>query len=263
MADYYNANELRASSSAFQWGKLTFTDYKTGCLRKILIQSRAVQSPIQEKYAILGDLNEKRHEERIAASGKRYLREYGFKTPINIKGIDQEITLSGHVDFVYIDENDKPYALDELKSVSSKNSYYRLIKSGTYLTENLAQTVNYMVNVKVTEARLIYTYYEAKKDTEEYQQKDERIYAVHIDDYGRVHIDGEPSRWTVYDQLAHRFAAARAIATETVAERPHLWDAVFASPCAYCPFAEACDKWDQGVIEGAAAFVEYSKSLTI
>lgn len=253
MGAYYNPNELRASSSGFAWGRMIFTTYKTACLRKILVQSRGTESSINPKYTEIGAYNEERHERRLRDDGIHFIREQEFKTPV--AGVPS-ITLSGHVDFVHLDDDGIATSLDELKSVSSPNSYRSIIKRGDYLIENLAQTVNYMVNVSVTKARLIYTYYEQKV------QKDERIFHVVIDDFGRIHVDGEPTRFTVHDQLAHRYAAANAIATGDVAQRPHLWDAPFASPCGYCPFASMCNDWDTGVIEDKEIFVNKCKGVS-
>ena len=79
------------------------------------------------------------------------------------------------------------------------------------------------------------------------------------DEVGRIFVDGEPTRFTVGDQLYHRILAARHIAACQVGPRPVLWDAMFASPCAYCPFSKVCDAWDQGEIESPTSFVEIAK----
>lgn len=244
------------------WGRLVFTDYKTGCLRKILIQSRGTESKIDPKYVTVGALNEQLHEERLRSQRLTYHREFEFKTPVAQQNSDNTspVTLSGHVDFVHTNADGVPVSIDELKSISSVNSYRKIIKNGQYLTENLAQIIAYMVNVRVVKGRLIYTYYGDIVD-KGWTAIDSRTFLVEIDDFGRIHVDGKHTRWTVGDQLAHRTAAARVIATGEVAERPNLWDAPFVSPCGYCPFRDACDRYDRNEIEGSDAFVSYAQSL--
>ena len=253
MAAYYEPNQLRASSSAFQWGSLTFTTYKTGCLRKILVQSRNVQAPVAKKYGDLGSINEDRHATRLDALGVVYQREVAFK-----EDLGSGVHLSGHADFVHY-ENGKTVGVDELKSVQSKNVRREVIKKGLYNVENLAQLVSYMSAMDVLQGRLIYSYYEHVSDV--WTCIDERIFAVTIDEHYRIFVDSKPTQYTVFDLYAHQKAAADVIATGRVADRPANWDAAFISPCGYCPFASACDAWDQNAIESKEAFVEHCKNL--
>lgn len=258
--DYFNPNEFRASSSAFMWGQTVFTDYKTGCLRKILIQSRNHQATIDPKYGILGKINEDRHEARLIKEGTKFLREVEFKSKVPMV---PSINLSGHADFILIDPlNINPYCVDELKSVTSKNVRRNVIKNGEYGTENLAQLVTYMAEAKVTKGRLIYTYYEQDTNNQQYYAVDERTFNVTIDDFGKIAVDSNPTQYSFNDVLAHRVAAARTIENGEVAQRPYRWELNFVSPCQWCPFKQACDKFDAGEIEGTDAFVEYAKTCS-
>lgn len=259
MADYYNPNELRMSSSAFAWGDLVFTDYKSGCLRKILIQSMAVQAPVKAKYTELGDLNEKRREDQLKKEGKLYQREVTYSHPIRLF---ESINKSGHLDFLICDSNSNPEHIEELKSVQSTNIRKRVIKDGNYLTENLAQTVNYMMEAKVSRAKLIYTFYKKDKKTEKLEPEDERIFRVSVDDYGRIFVDKKPTQFTVQDLIAHEHAAARVIRDKIVwPDRPFRGEIPFVGSCHWCPFKKACSAYDSGSIEGTTAFVEFAKSL--
>ena len=166
------------------------------------------------------------------------------------------VTLTGHVDFLILNDDGEAVAIEELKSVTSKNTHRNVIKNGNFVIENLAQTVAYMVAMRVVKAKLIYTYYE--EDGGELHAQDERTFKISIDNFGRIFVDDLPTRYTVQDYLAHRNAAAIAVSTGRVPQRPHAWDAPFGSPCAYCPFSKACDDWDKGVIESDEAFVELS-----
>ncbi len=257
MSDYFNVNEFRASSSAFQWGEMVFTDYKTGCLRKILLQSKEQQATIDPKYGILGKINEDRHEARLISEGKKYIREFEFKTSIPSV---PEVYFSGHMDFLLL-ENTFPVSVDELKSVTSKNVKRTVIKNGEYNTENLAQTVAYMGEAKVPKARLIYTFYEVDTNNNNYYATDERIFNVGVDDFGKITVDSKPTQFTFNDVLAHRVASAKVIRDSVVAQRPYRWELNFVSPCTFCAFKEACDKFDSGEIVGTDAYVSYAKSI--
>lgn len=257
MGDYYRPNELRASSAAFAWGELVHTKYKTGCIRKILVQSRDVRPDIDEKYKIIGLQNEERHAARLTKEGRKFIREHEFNRPIsNVPGIN----LSGHMDFL-VHNGLTPAFVDELKSVSSKNVRRETIKNGNYSPENLAQLVTYMSEAKVANGRLIYTFYEQDTNNLNYYPTDERTFNVTIDDFGKIAVDLKPTQYHFNDVLAHQTLAARAIRDGTVGPRPYLWDMPFVSPCTYCPMKGACDKYDQGAIESTNAFVEYAKQL--
>lgn len=257
MGNYYEPMQLRASSSAFMWGRLTFTTYKTGCLRKILLQSREVQAPVAKKYGDLGTINEDRHAARLEREGVFYIREAPFK-----EDIGNGVHLSGHADFVLCGssyDDMRPKSVDELKSVQSKNVRREVIKKGFYNVENLAQLVCYMSAMDVLEGRLLYTYYE--KVGEEWTAMDERIFAVAIDEHYRIFVDLKPTQYTVFDLYAHQKAASEVIAKGTIADRPNNWDAPFVSPCGYCAFKSACDAYDSNAIEGTESFVQQCRNL--
>jgi hypothetical protein len=110
-----------------------------------------------------------------------------------------------------------------------------------------------MTLAEVQLGRLIYTYYEPILQADgsvKYVAMEERIFTVAIDDFGRIHVDSNPTKYTIHDLYAHQVQAAEAIATGKIADRPLGWDAVFGSPCGYCPYAGACKAYDAGEIEG-------------
>lgn len=246
----------RASSSAFAWGRQIHTKYKTGCLRRILMASRTPAPDIHPKYVLVGKLNEDRHAARTAGW---FIREQRFE-----RELSHGVTLAGHADFVHYDVyTGKPDSVDELKSVQSKTTRRDVIRNGVWITENLAQLVCYMTLAEVVNGRLIYSFYEPVDDgvgedgkpKVKYVCTEERFFAVAIDDFGRIHVDSNPTKYTIHDLYAHQVQAAEAIATGKLADRPLGWDTVFGSPCGYCPYAAACDAHDSGLIEGTDAFV--------
>lgn len=260
MADYFSPDTVRASSSAFAWGDMIFTDYASGCLRKILLQSRGVEKPFLAKYTDVGALNEARHENNLQlAPGMTYKREVEFVHVISDrdKGL---IYLKGHADFVHYNIAGRAVCVDELKSVQSKNKRLQYIRKGVWNTENLAQLVCYMSAFGVTHGRLIYTFWEADK-LGDMVATEERILLVTIDDFGRILVDSKATKYTVYDLYAHQSQAADALKGAKVMQRPLNWDAPFVSPCAYCAFAKACDAYDNCTIESSEAFVNFAKEI--
>lgn len=261
MADYYNPNELRMSSSGFAWGTLVFTDYKSACLRKILIQSMAVQAPIDPKYTELGMVNEERRANQLTRDGKIFDREVTHSHSIPLF---ESINKSGHIDFVIRDNYGNVSYVEELKSVQSTNVRKKVIKDGNWVTENLAQTVGYMMEARVTKGKLIYTFYKKDKKSGKLEPEDERTFRVHIDDYGRIFVDQKPTQFTVQDLIAHEHAAAMVIRDKLVwPDRPFRGEIPFVGACHFCPFKKACSAYDSGSIEGATAFVEFSKQLLV
>lgn len=260
MAFYWNPFEFRLSSSAFLWGRLVFTDYNTGCFRKILLQSLNVSKSVASKYEMLGKINEDRHErllqERGLVADVHYQREVEIKRK---SARTPEVTISGHADFVYKDPaTGRITAVDELKSVTSKNVRREVIGKGFFKTENLAQLVAYMGEFDVTQGALVYTYYE-QDAYGEYEALDSRTFSVEIDEYGRIIVDTKPTEFTAYDVIAHRNAAVTVIGAQTVLDRPYRHDAPFVGACHWCPFKAICDRYDSGEIESTAAFVEKAR----
>jgi hypothetical protein len=251
MAEYHIENNLRMSSSGFLWGTLVHTTYKTACLRKVLLQSQTIQGPVDSKYRDLGQKNEDRHAERLTKAGRRFQREVEFIRPTHSR---PAVSTSGHCDFLVLHGEGSPWRIDELKSVSSQNVARKVIRDGSYPVENLAQTVRYMVEAKVVHGRFIYTQWKKGEPV------DERIFRLHIDDYGRIAVDDLPTQFVVYDLLAFEDAAAEVIEERIVWDRPFRGEIPFAGACHWCPFKTACDAWDAGSIKGTDAFVDFAKS---
>lgn len=251
--DYWIPYNLRASSSAFAWGQQVFTDFNTGCLRKILLQSLQVTETVASKYGKLGAENEERHAKRLFESVQlgSYERERSFSRPI-----DHKVTLSGHIDFVIKDATDHAVRIDELKSVQSPNQYRQIVKHGKYKLENLAQTVAYMGESRVQHGHLIYTYY---KEGAGGSPTDERIFDVAIDRFGRIGVDSQPTQFHYQDVLAHQAAAAHVIAKKEIGPRPFDGERLFTGACGYCAFKGACDRYDSGTVRGLEAFVDLAR----
>jgi hypothetical protein len=252
-------NKLYGSSSAFLWGRVVFTDNKTGCLRNILLQSQGVrEGSIAQKYIDIGNMNEERYEKHLKDSGIKYDREFVIKQSVPAV---PSVYVSGRVDFIrYLDSG---AVVDELKATESKTKLREVIKNGQWVTENLAQLVGYMVALKTSLGRLTYGYYEVPKGKKAHEFKLERAFEVLIDDAGRICVDSAPTQFTVHDQIAHTNAAARVIQSGEIWDRPYLWSVPFKSPCQWCPFKASCDAYDAGQIKDLTEFVKSAKAALL
>lgn len=234
------------------WGRLVFTDYATGCLRKIYLRSRGVRESVEAIHGQRGAEFERKFGERLGADQSIKVEA---EKPV-LQPIDGHpgFSFSGRMDYLATCGDDlKVY---ELKSTQSK-SVLRAMKSGQYKTENLAQLISYMTAVGTDKGELRYAYMEPSPAG--YTIKQERGFEIEVDDFGRILVDNRPIKFTVYDQLAHQHGAARVIEEDLVWDRPVGYNQAFGSPCSYCPFKSACDRYDQGIIVGNTAYVEAAK----
>lgn len=244
---------IRASSSAFAWGDLIFTDFNSGCLRHAFIRANGVDHPIDPKYPAIGKLNEDLHAADLTAAGVYFEREVEC-----VREATTDVLLIGHTDFLV----DGGTAIHELKSVSSTTSRREVFKYGHYKTENLAQIVCYMTEFRAPVGKLIYSFFDETDDPEHpWTRGEQRTFTVIVDDFGRIHVDGVPTKWTVHDMLAHQQQAANAVSAHYVPQRPQRWDAPFLSPCGLCRYKAVCLAHDEGHIEGGDAFVNAAKNI--
>lgn len=237
---------IRGSMSAFQWGRTVYTTYSTGCLRAILIKNKSgVKNDIDQSHQVRGHHNEDMYEKHLQEQGLSYQRE------VEVAHGD----FSGHIDFVV------EGCVVELKSSQSK-SRKAAIKKGEYSIENLAQAVSYMMAIKTVNGKLIYSFWEPTADGA-LEYKFNYVHKILLDDFGRIWLNDEVTKWTVYDLLAHQHYAIKVQAENLVHDRPHNWDLAWGSPCKFCPFAKACDAYDAGEIEGADALIEMATRGTV
>lgn len=246
--------KIYPSSSGFAWGTLVFTDSKAGCLRAIYISSKGVKEEIPEYHKIRGLANEELHEALLKKLGIPYSRE------VVIKDMVDGVESSGRADFILHHENGDQ--IDELKSTESKNVSRDVIKNGHVKPEHLAQLVNYMTSLKITESKLITTYLEKDKDGK-YEAKSDRVFQILIDESGRICVDGTPTKFHVSDQIRHRQLSAKVVKDEFQGKipRPNNGTTPFVGSCGFCPYKLACDKYDDGSIEGNSALVDMAKQL--
>lgn len=247
---------LRSSSSGFAWGELIHSHYKSSCLRWILISSHR-SFEIDPKYTHLGKINEDLHEAELIAKHDVYSREQEVSRPSPVP----EVLQRGHIDFLVKPFDSDKLVVHELKHVQSKNVYREVIQKGHFVTDNLAQCVNYMLHAQTQHGLLKYTFYEAVDGKPE--AKESRYFEIFIDDFGRIFVDSKPTKFHIQDQYAHQRQAAEVLRDQKVAQRPYLGEIPFVGACHWCPVSAACAQFDRGAIEGTFAFIELSKQLII
>jgi len=226
--------KIYASNSGFKKGRLIFTTYDSGCLRKILINSWGYRPPISGDYTKIGEANEQRYEKALTDAGISYERESPCTVPVRDDG---SVIFSGRRDFVLATANGPE--IIELKATQSKTKL-QMMKEGKYVIENLAQTVAYMFQAGAHTGKLVYTYFKPGASDPSL----EKVYNIAVDDFGDILVNDKNSGYTITDYLMHREGAADAVLNNTVYDRPVNYDAPFGSPCAYCPFKAACQAFD-------------------
>jgi hypothetical protein len=219
-------------------------------MRSILLGSHGVREKISGDHQERGALNEDLFAERLNGQGSKYVREKPLVRPIY--GFN-DTYFSGRLDYMLIDDS-KPKRVLELKSSESKNVFKDVIQQGKYKTENLAQLISYMVAEQCILGSLIYTYYEREKSSKVLKKSSERCFEVEIDHAGKILVDGNPSEFTVQDQLLHQHTAAKCLNDQIIYHRPYKWQD-FDGPCKRCPFNKVCEAYDRREIKTKEDFI--------
>lgn len=249
---------LYPSSSAFMLGELVVTEYDSGCLRSILLAANGARTTIPEIYERVGAAHEVWYEENVLKKDPRILN-YATEVPIKqpIDGVEG-VTYSGRMD-VLAAHDKVGVVIHETKGTISKNTRLSVIRKGKVKLNQLAQLVSYMIAKECPRGKLIAGYYEEDGDGTLVHQEG-REFKVEIDDEGAIIVDGVPSGYSVLDQIRHRQAAAKVIASPHVAARPDKWDQKWGGPCTNCTFREVCDKFDNGEIGGLNEFIDAGRA---
>jgi len=254
-----NPLKLYPSSSAFMLGELVVTDYDSGCLRSILLQANGARTQIPEIYMKVGAAHEDWYEETVLKKDARIIT-YATEVPIKlpIEGVEG-VVYSGRMDVLAAHEK-VGTVIHETKGTISKNTRLSVIRKGMVKLNQLAQLVSYMIAKECTRGKLVVGYYEEDGDGTLVHQEG-RDFKVEIDDSGAILVDSVPTGYSAMDQLRHRNAAARVLASgEVVAARPDKWDQKWGGPCGNCNFREVCDKFDRGELGGKNEFIDAGRA---
>lgn len=226
----------RPSSSAWQWGNLTLTQYNSGCIRSIVLEQLTGLKPdFPPVYAALGA----HHEVLIEAELNNDIaeREYVIKSDL----LDNVI-YSARADFIL-----KSGKIIEAKASLGKTLKYK--REPIPKASHISQVVSYMLQLNQQEAAIAWGHYKAVTTSDGafiFTHQGTTTYEVRIATSGQVLIDGEAIPYFAQDQLAHMYATAAALQSEDwqSISRPLNWDSKWASPCNRCPFQATCDKFD-------------------
>lgn len=242
------------SAAAFATGLLVHTEYNSGCPRKIILAAHGVRESLKQDVKNVGQENEDQYEKYLIDNAVEYEREKVIKTDGDI------VNFSGRVDFVIGEQ------VVELKSTRSATKRTRLKNQNPYI-ENIAQIVAYMVELDKHKGQLIYTYYgydkRKKKDIKENYE-----FAITVDQYGDIFVNGIRYQFTVHDHLNHRTNVFNCYRDEVLAgpcwSRPNYFAKPFGSPCNYCPFKNACRQFDAEIVNSTEEFVNTAREcLTV
>lgn len=236
-------------------GGLVFTKYSSGCLRHILLRHSGLRETINPKHLERGAMNEDEFQAGLG-TGADVVREKPFHLTVS----DSPRTYySGRIDFLFC-PNGPDKKIVELKSTESSSVAKSVIKDGKINSQNLAQTVCYMLAEQCNNAEIIVTYYKSVKKTKVLKKDSERVFKIVIEADGLITVDGENSGYYVRNLLKHAQEAAKVIIDQSVASRPYC-ASDFDSPCAFCPFRSVCDLYDDGVINSTEEFISVSKQV--
>lgn len=243
---------LYPSSSAFMWGDTVLTEYDSGCLRSILLRAHGAVTSIPKVFERVGAAHEDWYENVLKQDPTliTFSREVVIKQPI--EGAEG-VLYSGRMDVLAAHKAGT--VIHETKGTISKNSRLSVIRKGLVKLNQLAQLVSYMIVKQVPRGKLVVGYYEEDEHGALVHQEG-REFKVEIDDSGSILVDGTPSGYSVFDQIAHRQAAAKVLAGNVVAARPDKWDQKWGGPCGNCVFKSACDRYDQGQFATVEEYID-------
>lgn len=233
--------KLYPSSSAFACGDAVFTRYNSGCLRKILLNKHGIREELKSTTQQLGADNEEAYEQTLKATlpyPTTYTREEPIKSVLDNSTTDP-IIFSGRADFV-LRNGDVVERVDELKSTQSANKR-RELRAGEISPENLAQLVAYMVELETHAGRLLYTFYDLKKNI-----KENYDFSVNIAANGTIELNRCKYEFSVHDYLRHRELACDVLRRDVIGPRPYGGERPFVGACGFCPFKDRCAKADAG-----------------
>jgi hypothetical protein len=202
----------------------------------------------------VGAVHEAVHEQEVKGDPKvaSYKREMVIKADIT-----DDVQYSGRCDFE-VQYYKVGTVIHETKSTVSRSTRDHVIRKGQVKLNHLAQLVSYLIQLKTTRGKIVCGYYELN-EVGDYERVEAREFKVTIRDNGAIYIDGEHSGFNVEDQIAHALAAAKVLSEQRIWERPEGHDAKWKSPCTFCPFKKACDKYDAAEITTVSELVEAAR----
>ena len=248
-----------ASSGALtDAGKLIGGD--VACPRNVLLRDHGIQEPhdpaaewdvrAQITFGI-GFANEEIFEKRLVAKETMYVREKFICTDLS-----DQVEFAGSMDF-YLPEHDDVY---ELKMVSSTRRFKETFVDGKVKDGHACQLLNYMIETEPRRGILRYTNCVYHKTANWKAEPTVKSFVFNILEDGTILKDKEPFHISVADILAHRDLVVHCLENQEVwYNRPA--DDGFFSPCTFCFWNKACEKWDNKGINKTEDFLQECRAL--
>jgi hypothetical protein len=194
---------------------------------------------IDPLYEAMGAIDETRYAARLRAAGTQFQREVVITHPIGSTGVNIE----GRIDFV-LDTPDGVVIVEKKSTISPRRKSAIIVK-GDVDPSHLAQVVSYMAVKKVTQGRIVVTFWKWADDIESLIVDGEREFVVHVTPAGDISVDGAPYPSHVRNLQAWFKTCADAMnaADTKLPGRPFIQG--YTNPCQRCPLAPHCDQYDR------------------
>lgn len=240
--------KLYPSSAGFaDTNGIVFTQYESACPRAALLQHAGVRaSSIDPESQKIGVLFEDLVETMELNLGT-HVKEYPFKSNIG------ETVISGRVDFL------KDGTVHECKATFSSSTAREIIDQGKIKVNHLAQIAAYFVALRPKYVILHVGRFQ--KSDEGYICTKQRAFKIEVGTEGEIIVDGTPTSYTIPGYIRWVRVVSKAITQKDFGTpRPVNLERAWSSPCHYCPYAEVCDRVDQGKVSDYESFVSECKS---
>jgi hypothetical protein len=243
--------KLYPSSSDFLKSNGQYAEYESKCLRHIIVTQK---NPDLRKQSVsklnqgVAEIDEARYRNVLASEFEHIDVELPFKLE-NVGG-HESVVLPGRMDYVCYKDAEKTIKdlIVEKKSSISKNQKTKINKKEMSPSQ-LAQLVLYMVIHKVSKGRLVRTYYGFENDLLSLKVGSEVRFDVELDG-NTILVDGKIYEdASVTDLMRFYKVLADGVALNRIPPRP--LKTAKNNVCDKCPFAQACDELDNGLMNSS------------
>jgi hypothetical protein len=252
---------IRGANSAFADNGVNYTSDAAGCYRIILLRSMGYEvEEIEELEPIKGiiqssdirkDINFTLGYASEQVINKWLIRKkYTIETDVALsKQLTEEVAFKGHSDCIGINPKTHETEVFEYKSISSVNSYLKIIHKSQYKLNNLAQLVAYMIIAGHNTGRLMYVNYIYCPEINDPKHKFPKMtpvikYFTVCAEEDILVVDDKVSIHKPSQIVTHMLESARVITEEDVSViKPDK-----SGSCFFCKLKPICDELDKGQI---------------
>lgn len=231
---------LSPSKSTWASGDKVHTKYEKSCPRFVVWERRYEKDvDIDPLYDAMGAIDETRYSAKLRSAGTKFQREVEISHPIGATGVNIE----GRIDFVL--DTPQGTVIVEKKSTVSPRRKSSIITKGEVDPHHLAQVVSYMAVKKVTQGRIVVTFWKWSDDLEALAVDGEREFSIEVTPAGDISVDGAPypSHVRNLQQWYKTCADSMNESDNKLPGRPFIQG--YINPCQRCPLAPHCDQYDR------------------